>query len=258
MNKLCIPMVVLAAVVCLTLTACPGIGYVAGTGPVINQTYDFTDFKNIEISSAFGFDISRADSYSLTITAHENLFSYMDIQKTGNTLIIRMKRGNYTNPKTRAAISLPELNSLTITGASQGSARGFMSKNSLQITASGASLLEIEIDAGRTSVEVSGASKLTGSLTAQDTRFNISGASRCDLTGSSVFGDIKVSGASQFTSQTFKMQDGAVNVSGASSAKLFTSGTLEIEASGASSVIFGGKPTIKGLNVSGASRVSSE
>ena len=152
-----------------------------------------------------------------------------------------MKPGSYTNSETRAVIGMPDLSSLDVSGASRGSAKGFKSGNSLTITSSGASQTEIDIEAGSTHVEVSGASKFTGSLIAQDYRFNISGASTCEISGSAAQGNIEVSGASRFNSPNFKMQDTTVSVSGASTAKIFTSGTLNIEASGASTVTYSGR-----------------
>jgi hypothetical protein len=257
-KKYMIPILVLASILLLGATSCRAFGYVEGTGPVVSQTYDFTNFENVEISNAFGFDITRSDNYSVTISAHQNLFDHMDIKKSGDTLILRMKPGSYTNSDTRAVISMPDLRSLNVSGASRGSVKGFKSNNSLNITSSGASQVEVDLEAGKTQAEVSGASKLTGSLVAQDYSFNISGASTCEISGSAAQGNIEVSGASRFNSQNFKMQNTTVSVSGASTAKIFTSGTLNIEASGASTVTYSGAPQIKGLNVSGASHVSSQ
>ena len=84
MKKYLIPILVLS-ILCLGVTSCRAFGYVEGTGPVVSQTYDFTDFKNVEISNAFGFDITRSENYSVTISAHQNLFNHMDIKKSGDT-----------------------------------------------------------------------------------------------------------------------------------------------------------------------------
>jgi hypothetical protein len=276
-NKFLIPVLVLLGVFCLGLTACPGIGYVVGTGPTVNQSYDLKDFKNIEISNAFGFEISRSDSYSVTISAHENLFDHLDIKKSGETLIVRMQPGSYTNSETRATISLPELSALSVSGASRGSAMGFKSSAVLAIALSGASQLDLNLEAGRTRLEasgaskvtgtltaqetlidISGASKLTGSLTAQNTDLKLSGASQCELSGSSPINKIGVSGASHFSAPDFKMQDCSINVSGASNARILAAGTLNIEASGASTLKYSGEPRINGLNVTGASQVGRE
>lgn len=276
MKKFLIPVLILMGLISLTVTAC-GIGYIVGSGPVVDQTYDFTSFKNIEISNAFNFEITHSEGYGLTISAHQNLFSHLDIKMEGSTLIVRMKPGSYTNSEIKAAVSLPELSSLSVSGASRGSARGFTSGNTLNITLSGSSQLDLDVEAGKTIVDISGASRLTGalvtgnvnlkisgssklsgSLTAQDVGFSISGASQCEISGSAGSGDIGISGASRLTAPSFKMQDCAVNVSGASNARIFATGTLDIEASGASTVKYSGGARIKGLDVTGASHVSSE
>jgi hypothetical protein len=257
-KKYLISFLVLVGILCLGVSSCRSFGYVEGTGPVVNQTYDLTDYKNVEISNAFGFGITRSDNYSVTVSAHQNIFDHIEIKKSGDSLIVRMKPGSYTNSETRAIIGMPDLSSLNVSGASRGSVKGFRSSNSLNITSSGASQTEVDIEAGKTQVEISGASKFTGTLIAQDSRFNLSGASTAEISGSASQGNIEASGASRFNSPTFKMQNTTVSVSGASTAKILTSGTLNIEASGASTVTYSGAPQIKGLNVSGASHVSGQ
>jgi hypothetical protein len=276
-KKVLIPVLVFLAVICLGVTACPGIGYIVGTGPVANQTFDLTDFKNIQVSNAFGYEITHSDNFSVTVSAHENIFSHLDIKQTGDTLIIRMKPGSYTNSETRAIITLPDLTGLNVSGASRGSAKGFKSTSQLDINLSGSSQLDLAVEAGKTRIKISGASKmtsvltagntdleisgasnLTGSLTSQDIRVNLSGASRCEINGSAAGGNIEISGASRFTATSFKMENATINASGASTAHIYCDGTLNIEASGASTVKYSGSPQIKGLDVTGASHVSSE
>jgi hypothetical protein len=258
MPRYLIPLGLLLVVTCLLFTSCSAIGYIAGTGPIVNQAYEFSDFKNVEISNAFGFDISRADEYSLTISAHENLFQHLDIKKSGDTLIIRMKTGSYTNSETKAIITLPNLSTLKISGACRGTLHGFKANDDFDLVISGASQLEINSDAGLTHVDISGASKINGILNTSETKVKVSGASQCDLSGSAQKGDLEISGASHFNSVDFRMQDCIVNTSGASTAKISASGTLKIVASGASTVKYSGSPTIKGLDVSGASHVNGE
>ncbi|HSW58566.1 MAG TPA: head GIN domain-containing protein [Dehalococcoidales bacterium] len=256
MNKkvLLVGLIILA--VGLVAAACVNFSAVTGTGPQVTRTYEHKDFSEIEISSAIRFDITHAENYSLVMSAPENLVNYLDIKKSGSTLIIRLKPGSYSNSEIRASITTPDLNSLTISGASRGSARGFVSKENLSINCSGASQLEVDIMSGKAIVEISGASKLTGTLSSPDIRFNISGASKADIEGSAERSNLAISGASRFNSPSFKMKDCAVNVTGASNATIYASGTLDIDASGASKVVYSGNPEIRGLKVSGASRVS--
>jgi hypothetical protein len=255
MNKWLIPMVLVAAILCTGLTAC---SIVVGTGPVTDKTYDLSGFQNIEISSAINYDITRSPNYRVNVSAHENLFQYLDVKTSSNILIVRMKPDSHTNSDIHVTISLPELDSITISGASKGSLSGFESNQPLDIEVSGASQLDLEASAGRTRMVVSGASKVKGTLTAQDFRLNLSGASRCELEGRATAGDITVSGASNLFCLDFKTQGCRIGASGASTGRIYCSGNLDIEASGASTVIYSGDPDIKSLNVSGASKVESK
>ena len=56
---------------------------IAGCGPVRTQTYNFTDFTRIDVGHAFRVEITQSDSYSISITAPENLFNVIQVSKEG-------------------------------------------------------------------------------------------------------------------------------------------------------------------------------
>jgi hypothetical protein len=251
----------IAIILCLTgslLLACPGFGYFVGTGPIVTQTYDYEGFTGVEISNAFEYEINRSDQFSISISARENIIDRLDITLSGKNLIVRLKPGSYNNTDTRAVITMPELSRLIVSGASRGNVSGFESSNTLELRISGASQLNMDIAAGKTRLNASGASRVNGDLAVQDAEITLSGASRCEIVGSAASTVINASGASHFTAPDFRMQNTDVNVSGASSAVIFTEGDLNIQASGASSVTYLGDPVIKSLNVSGASSVQAQ
>jgi hypothetical protein len=69
---------------------------------------------------------------------------------------------------------------------------------------------------------------------------------------------VDASGASTAELADFQVTDAAVVVSGASTAIVNASGTLDAEASGASHVGYQGSPTLRNVEVSGASSVDPE
>jgi hypothetical protein len=261
MKKFLIPVVVLLclSIIALPLAACTNFPhYIIGTGNIISKQYDYKDFTNVEIGNAFQFEISQADFFSVTVSTHENIVDYLNISQSGKTLYVRLKPGSYTSADGKATIKMPILTKLDVSGASRGAAKGFKSTNNLELTASGASQLEMDLETGITDIDISGASKVTGNLKAQDTRMTISGASRAELTGSTGQANIEVSGASHFDSPNMQLQNANVDVSGASRAEINTSGTLSVNASGASNLDYSGKPTMGKINVTGASHINSK
>ena len=83
------------------------------SGNVVSRRYDFSNFDSIDVGSAFEIAVTRADSYNVTITADDNLFNDIVVEKQGSTLKIGIKTINFPfKPTSKAEISLPELSEL--------------------------------------------------------------------------------------------------------------------------------------------------
>jgi hypothetical protein len=245
---------------------CPAGFPLLGPAPVVTGSqematweYDFADFTRVSVSSAFTVDITRSDSYRVSITANENLLDYLYLRQVGETLYIGLKRAVYTNTRQEATITLPELLKLGLSGASRGSISGFSSSSPLELDVSGASFLTIAaVGAGDTEFDISGASRVDGSLETGDCDIDLSGASAIGLEGSGNDANIDASGASSLRLGNFPVNNVRIDLSGASQATLNLSGTLDANLSGASHVKYLGEPTLGNIRASGGSTVSAQ
>lgn len=245
---------ILATVVLLAGCTAPIIKKEAG--PTITREYNFIDFTSIEIGHAFKMEVTPADTYSISISASEYLFDYIDVSKTGHKLIIGMDVlviRSYRSP--RVKITMPELRGLYISGASEGNVKGFKSPHDMDCEVSGASKLDMDIETGSFECEISGASEVTGYLEAASCDISLSGASQIELEGSG--GNIKIdaSGASQVDMADFSVNNADVNFSGASEGSLDINGRLDAALSGLSTLEFSGNPTLGELELSGGSEI---
>jgi hypothetical protein len=217
-----------------------GIGRsVTGSGNLVTLEQPFEDFQRVDISHAFQAEVTQGDAYSVVITIDDNLAEYLDVRVVGDTLQVGFDRnGPFTmrNTTMRAQITMPELTGVAGSGASQVRVSGFASDKDLNVDVSGASTVRGQIDAG-------------------DLRADVSGASRLELTGQGKNGDITASGASQANLSGFRMEDVTAEASGASRAEVYASGRLDAEASGASTVLYSGDPTLGRTNTTGASTI---
>jgi hypothetical protein len=257
MNRILLGIAVLIVIFGLLGTGCGTWGYVAGTGPVVEKTFYYKNFSNVEISSAIEYEIYQASDYSVKVSTHENLMDLLDIHQSGKTLIIRLKPGYYIHSDIRVTVNLPDINKLEVSGASQGSLKGFKSDKDFELVVSGASRCDIDLESGDTEIEVSGASKISGNIKASDMHFTASGASRCDFEGVAQNADITISGASHLEWGSFRLKNVNIIVSGASKANIFTDGELSLDISGASTLSYAGKPTLNKINVTGASKINA-
>lgn len=227
------------------------------SGPITEQSYDYTGFTGVEIGSAMKLDVSYGTSFNVTIKAGKNLFDNIKVTQSGDLLKIYIEGWNIswwwgrTTP--RVTITMPELKKLYVSGATESNVTGFSSNNDLDLKASGASQVDIDMKAGYFTAAVSGASEVEGRLIAAGSNITISGASTVDLTGSG--GDIKldVSSASTASLRYFTVNDADVRFSGASHGSMDVSGRLDVNLSGASSLNYYGNPVMGNTSVTGAS-----
>ena len=125
---------------------------------------DFSGFTSIEAGSAFEVEITQADSHSLTITADDNLFEYIEVSKVGQTLTIGLKPdSNISSATLIAEIAMPALYGLHLSGATRSTAQGFSSSHDFILDLSGASTLSTrDMTVGGAEFDMSGASRLAG------------------------------------------------------------------------------------------------
>jgi len=235
-------------------------GAIKGSGNLKTESFNFSDFTRVDVSSAFEAEITQSSSYSVEVTVDDNLLKYVDVSKEGETLKIGLKTLTILWPATlEAKVTMPELHGLEFSGATQGTVSSFSSTENLDIDVSGASSLDlVDISAGDVKFDVSGASKVTGDITAGDTDFDLSGASTVQLNGSA--GDIvvKAGGASRVKLAGFTVNNADINFNGASTGTVNLDGRLDADLSGASKLDYMGEPTLGTVNISGGSTLSKK
>jgi len=228
------------------------VGGVGGSGNLDTQEFNFSGFTRVDVGHAFEVEIIQSDSYSVSITADDNLFKHIHVSKQGETLKIGLKlspsRLLFTT--LRAKITMPELYALELSGATRGTVEGF-------IELSGASSLDIsDMAADDIEFDLSGASKVTGDITAGDAEFDVSGASKVQLQGSASDIVIDASGASQLSLDNFPGDNADIKLSGASRATVNVDGRLDVDLSGASKLDYIGEPTMGNIEISAGSTLS--
>jgi hypothetical protein len=224
-SKLIIILIVIAVVVVVVGTVLAIIllgfwnpfGQVVGSGNLVSEEKSFTDFTAIEAGWGFEVEIIQSDSYSINITADDNMFDYIDISQTGDTLTIGLRWGSYQDVTLRAEITMPDLNELEFSGGTQGDVRGFTSSHDFSLVLSGGSTISLE------------------------------GAAN-DLT-------ISGSGGSRLYLSDFPVHDATVNLSGGSQATVNLDGRLDGDVSGGSQLKYVGNPATVDVNTSGGSTV---
>ena len=232
MNKIKTMAILLLAVLLLAIPA----GCFGGD---TTKEFDFSGFTKVEIGPAFKVEIAQSTSYSVSVTADSNRMKHIEVTKEGDTLKIDLDSSGWqlSFSTLEATITMPDLRSLNLSGASNGTVQGFSSSNDL-------------------SLNISGASRLSGSINAGDVEFIITGASRVELQGSADDMNVDASGASSVRLSGFEVVNADVTLSGASNGTVKMDGRLDANLSGASRLTYIGEPTMGSINTSGASTIN--
>ena len=216
------------------------IGRVVGSGNLVTEEKDFSDFAIVEVGSGFEVEISQSSSYSINVTADDNVLDHIEVSKTGDTLKIRLKWGySYQSVTLRAEIAMPELYELEFSGGTHGTVGGFSSSHEFVLG-------------------LSGGSSFSGDFTTSgDAQFTLSGGSRLiELDGAANDLRISASSGSHLELSDFHVHDASVNFSGGSHATINLDGRLDADLSGGSHLRYRGEPTMGDIQTSGGSTVA--
>lgn len=247
----------------LLLAGCPAGPFqtITALGRTVTQEMEITDFDRLQVSHAFDVTVRQGESYRVVIEVDEAALPHLQVDRQGNTLRIGIEPGwrIFSGRTTlRAEVTMPALAGLTASGASRVNLSGFDSAAALEIRASGASRVSGEIDAGDATIGASGASEIDLSGAYQDLTVEASGASNVTLDGAGQNLRANASGGSEIDLSNLPVADARVEASGASTVRVQPSGTLDVEASGASNVYYSGNPMMGNISTSGASSVRAD
>ena len=198
-----------------------------GNGKIATRERNVGAFNSIEANGAFEVHVQQASANSVKVETDENLMEYIDVYTEGSTLILRPKKGFSLDPSKEITVyaSAPEFKDLEVNGASKIIGDGPLSGNDLELHATGASELTMEVKTAKLKAELSGASHL-------------------NLKGSSSTVSTEASGASHVKCMDLVTDETTLHLSGASSAEVNADKQLTIEASGASNVKYRGNANI--------------
>jgi hypothetical protein len=250
-------LVALLAVAIVSLALAAGCGFVSGSGNVMTKQLARRGFTRVEVGDSFRVLVSEGAAFAVQVAMDDNLFQYLEADVEGDTLRLGLKDGNsYGDATLSAAVTLPELREIQLSGASEGRMWGFNRLQPLRVALSGDSSLKV-VDLRSTAVDMglSGSSDLSGTWVMTGGSFELSGDSEVRLTGAADTLSLGVSGSSTCELARFRVGDLQTELSGSSDGTVHVTGTLDAKASGASVLEYLGYPTIGRIETSGSSEV---
>jgi hypothetical protein len=246
------------------------VGFVVNAQQKTSIVYDenaqqrkVPSFTAISISSAIDLYLTQSDKNEVAVSAtNDEIRDHIITEVVGGTLIIRLgdrgswmswrKWGNY---KTKAYVSIKDINALTASGASNVNLINTIESPKMRIKLSGASDFKGNIKAGVLMYQLTGASDYKGEVSANSIDIDGSGASSIELIGNVDDLAIEVSGASSAKLYNLTSKGAILRASGASNIGVTVTEILRASSSGASDINYKGNPNVKESSTSGASSI---
>jgi len=189
-----------------------------GSGKLQSKSYNLQGFSQVVGQNTFDINITQGTFYQIKITADKNVFQHLNIHQNGKALYLSTENNTIlTNVTLQAAITMPSLTKIKLSGISQCVFSGF-SSNRLKLVMSG-----------------------TSQLTGESGRIN-------NLS-------LKLSGSSDLNLKEITSSNAKVRLKGASHAIISMNGVLTGRLSGASTLYCYGTPTNNRITTSGASEI---
>ncbi len=232
-----------AAILAISMTSCIHTDdQPVGSDQLIEEVFELQGFSSVDVGSAMNVVIIESDEFRVTANGAERDINDLNIRVINNTLKIDYYKRNWLRGLNRKRMDLViETNALR------------------EIDASGASLVEIaNFNAFRVlDADISGASRLELNVPADELDLELSGASVFTMKENCPVISADLSGASKLYAFDAASEKVYLELSGASKAQVSVSDFLEVEASGASSVVYRGTPRID-QEISGGSKISKD
>jgi len=211
---------------------------IAGSGNIKTETRTAGEFNAVDVSGAIKVYVKTDSVRSVRVEADDNLLEFVETHNDGGTLHIHERDGfNLRSRKDiKVYISGPEFRHFEASGACD-----IFSEN--KITSPSA----IDLD-------ISGASGINLELNAPAVRADLSGACTVTLKGETKDLDLNGSGASKFYCFDLMAENVDVEISGAGNADVNASVKLDVQVSGAGTVKYKGNAGVN-QRISGAGSV---
>jgi hypothetical protein len=197
---------------------------IVGSGKLETRSFDLKDFTAVEINGPFTLDLKQGKEFKVALTADDNLFEYIRVEKQGNRLVVGFIKGKNVSIQLdrdhalKVDVTLPELEALKLNGAARATAEGFKAGRPVRLDLNGASRLTGSLQGDRLTIDANGASSVKLAGSGKDLRIRMHGASRLRMGDFTASGDkllIDANGAANLVLKG-KVTAGVINAVGAS------------------------------------------
>lgn len=159
---------------------------IKGTGEIITEPRSVADFYNVSLSGSSDVFITQGNDFEVKVKGYENIVPELETKVQDGTLLIAFKPNtNVSNDNSEVHITMPNLNSVALSGSGNINAAGsFSGSGNFKATIDGSGNIVLESgDANNYRVDISGSGSVKSfGMISKQAAITIAGSGNVELT----------------------------------------------------------------------------
>lgn len=237
MKKLFLTLILFISAISLAVLSSCRFGCVKGSGHQVTENRKVADFTKIDISGGYKVSLKQDSSLSVTVHADDNLMKYIHIEADGNKLRIFSRKNLCGSSEITVNIGVKNVESIKTSGGIELDSDGKLIAKDLSMKLSGATRVNMDINAAEVTTEGSGSTEI-------------------NLKGQATSHRVKLSGSGKIHALDFVVNSYDIHTTGASECEINVLHDLNVNTTGASDIKYRGNPTNVNSHKTGASSLT--
>jgi hypothetical protein len=196
---------------------------VHGHGKVTTKERNLDSFTGIKVSSGIDVYLKQGNNESVTVEADENLHEYILTEVRGGVLNVYSEYNIREAERKRVYVTMKEINSVKTTSAGDVFGESTINSERIELSASSAGDIKIEVHAKKINVDISSSGNIT-------------------LMGETDMLRADLSSAGDLNAYDMKAREADVSVSSAGDADVYVTDRITARASSAGDINYKGDP----------------
>ncbi len=188
-------------------------------GEVETRSFDLSGFQSIRVYGRAEVKLAQGDSYSVSVSANEEVFQYLDYEVVDGVLNIQNKDRVQFRSETHYVVYVqaPVLTQVKVNGAGDLNLMGYHSDTPFDIQVNGAGDIDLTaVQVPSLQIEVNGAGDIEAeSLDVEELSVEVNGAGDAKLSGRATNAKFKIAGAGDIDARGLQTEHVDVNKAGA-------------------------------------------
>lgn len=226
------------AITALLLVGCSSLIGERGSGDLISETREVSDFTGVDVSGEGHVTITIGDEFGLVISAEDNIMPLLTSEVRDDTLVLGVSESINPTEEITYEVTMPLVSLLRVSGSGRIDVPG-VDNESLEVEVSGSGAINVD------------------DLSATGFHTDISGSGEVVVSGEADHVEVSISGSGSLDAERLTARSATVEVSGSGSVVVDVSEELEVDVSGSGSVEYVGDPPALDVDVSGSGDVSA-